>query len=53
VRARGGPLVWLLAAACDPTLATRDKGARLVQALVDALVGDIERLRAAPLPEPK
>jgi creatinine amidohydrolase len=37
----------------DPTLATRDKGARLVQALVDALVGDIERLRAAPLPEPK
>jgi creatinine amidohydrolase len=37
----------------DPTLATRDKGARLVQALVDALVGDIERLRAAPLPESK
>lgn len=37
----------------DPTLATRDKGARLVQALVDALVEDVERLRAAPLPEPK
>ena len=34
----------------DPTLATRDKGARLVHALVDALVGDVERLRAAPLP---
>jgi len=36
----------------DPTLATRDKGARLVQALVDALVGDVERLRAAPIPDP-
>jgi len=36
----------------DPTLATRDKGERLVHALVEALVADVERLRAAPLPEP-
>jgi creatinine amidohydrolase len=34
----------------DPTLATRDKGERLVKALVDALIEDVERLRAAPLP---
>lgn len=34
----------------DPTLATRDKGERLVNALVDALVADVEALRAAPLP---
>lgn len=34
----------------DPTLATRAKGERLVNALVDALVADVEALRAAPLP---
>jgi creatinine amidohydrolase len=34
----------------DPTLATRAKGERLVHALVDALVADVEALRAAPLP---
>jgi creatinine amidohydrolase len=35
----------------DPTLATRDKGERIVRALVDALVADVDALRAAPLPE--
>jgi creatinine amidohydrolase len=50
----GGPGVYSPTGSWgDPTLATRDKGARLVQALVDALVADIERLRAASLPEPK
>src|SRR5262249_49394931 len=34
----------------DPTLATRAKGERLVGALVDALVADVEGLRTAPLP---
>ena len=34
----------------DPTLATRDKGERLVRALIDALVADVEALRVAPLP---
>jgi creatinine amidohydrolase len=34
----------------DPTLATRAKGEQLVRALVDALVADVEALRAAPLP---
>lgn len=34
----------------DPTLATRAKGERLVGALIDALVADVEALRAAPLP---
>jgi creatinine amidohydrolase len=34
----------------DPTLATRDKGERLVRALIDALVADVAALRAAPLP---
>jgi creatinine amidohydrolase len=34
----------------DPTLATRDKGERLVRALVDALVADVDALRTAPLP---
>jgi creatinine amidohydrolase len=34
----------------DPTLATRAKGERLIRALVDALVADVEALRAAPLP---
>jgi len=36
----------------DPTLATRAKGERLVHALVDALVADVDALRAAPLPPP-
>src|ERR1051325_12072415 len=36
----------------DPTLATRAKGERLVTALVDALVADVDALRAAPLPAP-
>ena len=34
----------------DPTLATRDKGERLVHALVDALVADVDALRATALP---
>jgi creatinine amidohydrolase/Fe(II)-dependent formamide hydrolase-like protein len=34
----------------DPTLATRDKGERIVAALVDALVADVEALRAVPIP---
>jgi creatinine amidohydrolase len=34
----------------DPTLATRDKGERIVGALVDALVADVEALRAVPIP---
>jgi creatinine amidohydrolase len=34
----------------DPTLATRAKGERLVNALIDALVADVAALRAAPLP---
>lgn len=34
----------------DPTLATRAKGERLVGALIDALVADVDALRAAPLP---
>jgi creatinine amidohydrolase len=36
----------------DPTLATRDKGERIVGALVEALLRDIEALRLAPLPPP-
>jgi creatinine amidohydrolase len=34
----------------DPTLATREKGKVVVEALVDALAAEIEDLRAAPLP---
>lgn len=34
----------------DPTLATREKGERVVQFLVDALVADVDALRAAALP---
>jgi creatinine amidohydrolase len=34
----------------DPTLATRAKGERIVHALIDALVADVEALRRAPLP---
>lgn len=34
----------------DPTLATRDKGEQVVRALVDALVAEVDALRAAPLP---
>jgi creatinine amidohydrolase len=35
----------------DPTLATREKGRIVVEAFVNALVREIEELRAAPLPE--
>ena len=34
----------------DPTLATREKGRRITEAVVDAALKDIERLRSAPLP---
>jgi len=34
----------------DPTLATREKGEAVVAALVDALVRDVDELRASPLP---
>ncbi len=33
----------------DPTLATREKGARVVEAMVNGMLADIEALRAAPL----
>ena len=36
----------------DPTLATRSKGERVVEALVTALLHDIEELRTATLPVP-
>lgn len=35
----------------DATLATRDKGRRIVEGLVDAVVKDVEALRQAPLPQ--
>jgi creatinine amidohydrolase len=34
----------------DPTLATREKGKRVVEALVSAIVKDIDDLRAMPAP---
>jgi creatinine amidohydrolase len=34
----------------DPTLATREKGEKLVEAMVIGLLADIEALRTAPLP---
>lgn len=34
----------------DPTLATREKGERVVTALVDAIVRDLEALKATPTP---
>jgi creatinine amidohydrolase len=37
----------------DPTLATRDKGERLAAAMVEAVLKDIEALRAAALPAPR
>lgn len=36
----------------DPTLATRDKGRAVVEALVSALLGDIEKLRRSAPPAP-
>ncbi len=33
----------------DPTLATRDKGRRVVEAMVEGMLADIEALRALPL----
>ena len=36
----------------DPTLATREKGRVIVDALVTAILEDIEALRRAPLPSP-
>ena len=36
----------------DPTLATREKGRVIVEALVTAILEDIEALRRAPLPSP-
>jgi creatinine amidohydrolase len=37
----------------DPTLATREKGRILVETLVTRILGEIERLRVAPLPSPR
>lgn len=37
----------------DPTLATREKGRVLVEAFVTTILGEIEQLRAAPLPSPR
>ena len=37
----------------DPTLATREKGKAVTEALVDATVMEIEALRRSPLPESK
>jgi creatinine amidohydrolase len=36
----------------DPTLATREKGRRVTEALVDGIVKDIESLRRSSLPRP-
>jgi creatinine amidohydrolase len=36
----------------DATLATREKGQIMCDALVDALVRDVESVRVAPLPGP-
>jgi creatinine amidohydrolase len=36
----------------DATLATKEKGQALVDALTQAMLRDIEELRTAPLPEP-
>lgn len=35
----------------DPTLATRDKGEKVVERMVEGILEDIEALRTAPLPE--
>ena len=35
----------------DPTLASREKGERLVEALLAGVLADIEAIRTAPLPE--
>lgn len=37
----------------DPTLASREKGERVVEAMVRGILADIEGLRGAPLPERK
>ena len=37
----------------DPTLATREKGEKVVEAMVRAVVADVEALRQSPLPVPK
>lgn len=37
----------------DPTLATREKGERVVEALTATLLADVAALRDAPLPEKK
>lgn len=34
----------------DPTLATREKGERIVEAMVSGMLADVERVRTAPLP---
>jgi creatinine amidohydrolase len=36
----------------DPTLATQEKGKKITEALVAAILDEIERLRSAPLPPP-
>jgi creatinine amidohydrolase len=37
----------------DPTLATREKGEKVAEAMVRGLLADIEALRQSPLPAPK
>jgi creatinine amidohydrolase len=36
----------------DPTLATREKGRAIVEAMVDGILREIQDLRSAPLPKP-
>jgi creatinine amidohydrolase len=52
-RRRGGPGTFSESGVWgDPTLATRDKGRVIVEGLVSAVLGDIEKLRRTPPPAP-
>ena len=51
-RQKGGPGVFSASGVLgDPTVATRENGQQLVEQLVARAVGDIEKLRRAPLPQ--
>jgi creatinine amidohydrolase len=53
-RKPGGPVTYSPTGIWgDPTLATREKGEKLVEAMVARLVADIEGLRATALPGPE
>ena len=52
-RTRGGPGTFSESGVWgDPTLATREKGRVIVEALVAGILDDIEAIRRAPLPSP-